>query len=337
MRNQMSGSANLLGQSAPAPTQSPKSFKVYKSGSWKKDFKLNWPVYLIFLIPLAWLIVFHYVPMFGITLAWKDYNPWKGFFGSPWNGWENWEMMFTGGGSDTGGFLLALRNTLAIGGLNLTVAFVVPIIFALLLSQLRFKKYKRVCQMLTYLPNFVAAVVIVQLMQNLLGRNGPLTMMWHNVFGLPNVDWTNFNSPWFWIHHMYFGIWQGFGFGSIGYVAAISNIDNNLYEAASIDGANRWQLMWKITLPQILPMILMYWMLQIGLVFKVGFDKTQLLYNAATNAEVVDTLFSFTMRNTQSNDLGISTASSLFQSVMGTALMLLANWLGKKASGFSIY
>lgn len=313
-----------------------KDAQLIQKNTWKKDFKQNWIVYLIFVIPLSWLIIFHYVPMFGITLAWKDYNPWKGFFGSPWNGWDNWKMMFTGGGSDSGGFLLALRNTAVIGVLNLTIGFIVPVIFALFLSQLKFKKYKRVCQMLTYLPNFVAAVVIVQLMQNLLGRNGALTMMFYDLFGMPNIDWTNTNSPYFWLHHLGFGIWQGFGFGAIGYVAAISNIDSTMYEAAAIDGANRWQVIWKITLPQILPMILMYWILQIGLVFKVGFDKTQLLYNPTTNAEVVDTLFSFTMRNTQSNDLGISTASSLFQSVMGTGLMLLANKLSRKMSGFSV-
>ena len=304
--------------------------------SWKKDFKKSWVIYLIFLVPLVWLVLFHYIPLFGIIIAWKDYDPWKGFFGSEWNGWENWEMLFTGGGADTGGFLLALRNTCVIGLLNLTLAFLPAVIFALLVSQVRFHRFRRICQMLSYLPNFVSAVVIVQLMQNLLGRNGPITMLLVNAFGAPNVDWTNYNSGWFWIFHMLFGIWQGFGFGSIAYVAAIHNIDDSLYEAAALDGADRWQMMWKITMPQILPMILMYWMLSIGLVFKTGFDKTPLLYNPTTNADVVDMLFSFTMRHTQSNDLGISTASSLFQSVIGTTLMLFANWLSRKMSGFSI-
>lgn len=319
--------------SGRAPKLTPKKAERV---TWKKDVRRNWIVYLIFLLPLAWLVVFHYIPMFGIVIAWKDYNPWDGFLGSAWNGWENWKMMFTGGGADSSGFLLAFRNTAVIGGLNLTLGFVAPVIFALIVSQLRFKKYRRVCQMITYLPNFVSAVVIVQLMQNLMGRNGPITMLLHDWLGARNVDWTNINSGWFWLIHCLFGIWQGFGFGAVGYVAAIHNIDRSMYEAAALDGANRWKVMWKITMPQILPFILMFWMLQIGLVFKVGFDKTQLLYNPTTNAEVVDTLFSYTMRHTQSNDLGISTASSLFQSVLGTTLMLFANWLSKKMSGFSV-
>lgn len=304
---------------------------------WKKDLKKNWIIYVLFLIPFAWLLVFHYIPMFGIILAFKDYNVWLGIWGSPWVGWYNFQMMFTGGGSGAGQFLQALRNTLVIGGLNLTVGFLPATIFALIITQVRFKRFKRVCQMLSYLPNFVSGVVIVQLMQNLLADNGAITAFMHNVFGLPLLDWTQQNSPWFWVWYIVFGIWQSFGFGSIMMVSSISNIDGDLFEAASIDGAGRWQMMWKITLPCILPMFLMMWLLQVGLIFKVGYDRTQLLYNPTSNAEVCDTLFSYTMRNTMNNNLGVSTASSLFQSVVGTVLMLLGNWLSRKAAGFSMF
>ena len=304
---------------------------------WRKDLKKNWLVYVLFLPVLAWLIIFHFVPIFiGIPLAFKEYDLLDGLFGSPWCGWANFEQMFTGSGAGSESFLLALRNTAVLGLMNLTVGFVCPIIFAMLVSQIRFRKYKRVCQMLSYLPNFVAAVVIVQIMQNLLASDGALTVMMHNLFGMPLQDWTNDDSAWFWIWYTAFGIWQAFGYGSITFVASISNIDGDLYEAANIDGANRWQMMWRITFPCILPMILMMWMLQIGLVFKVGYDRTQLLYNPMTNAAVCDTLFSFTMRNTINNDLGLATAASLFQSVLGTILMLSGNWLSKKVSGFSM-
>ena len=305
--------------------------------SWKKDLKKNWPVYLLFLPVLAWLLIVHYVPMLGILLAWKDYNVWDGIWGSEWVGWANFETLFTGGGTGSLDFLYALRNTVMIGLLNLTFGFIAPIIFAFLVSSVRIRKYKRVCQMLSYLPNFVSAVVIVQLMQNLIGEDGPLTIMCMKLFGAENVDWTNVSSPAIWAWYVVFGIWQSMGFGSITFVSAIANIDGNLYEAASIDGANRWQMMWKITVPSILPMIMMMWMLQIGMVFKTGFDRTQLLYNATTNGEYIDTLFSFTMRNTLSNDLGISTASSLFQSVVGTVLLLTGNWLSRKVAGFSMF
>lgn len=302
---------------------------------WKKDFKRNWIIYVLFLPVLIWLILFSFIPMAGIVIAFKDYDVWGGIFGSPWCGWENFEIMFTSGGSQN--FLYALRNTAVLGLLNLTVGFVAPIIFALLVSHVRVRRYKRVCQMLSYLPNFVAAVVIVQIMQNLLADDGALTVMMYNLFGMPKVDWTNTASPWFWIWYTLFGIWQSFGYGSIMYVSAIANIEANLYEAAAIDGAGRWTSMWRITIPCILPTILMFWMLQIGLVFRVGYDRTQLLYNPTTNAEYCDTLFSYTMRNTLANDLGLSTASSLFQSVIGTFLMILGNWLSAKVAGISLF
>lgn len=305
---------------------------------WKKDLKKNWIVYVLFLIPLAWLIVFHYLPIvFGIPLAFKEYNIWDGIWGSPWVGWENFKIMFTGGGTGSGDFMQAFRNTLVLGAMNLTLGFLPSTIFALIITNVRFKKYKRVCQMLTYLPNFVSGVVIVQLMQNLLADNGAITVFMNKVFNLPLVDWTNTASSWFWIWYIVFGIWQSFGYGSIIMVSSISNINGDLYEAAAIDGAGRWQMMWRITFPCILPMFLMMWLLQIGLVFKVGYDRTYLLYNPTTNASVCDTLFSYTMRNTLSNDLGLSTASSLFQSVLGTVLMLLGNWLSRKAAGFSMF
>lgn len=314
-------------------TANGKNKRFFKS--WKQDLKRNWSVYLIFLVPFAWLLLFHYLPLFGISLAWKNYNIWDGYMNSPWCGWANFETMFTGGGAGAGDFLLALRNTAVIGLLNITIGFIFPIIFALLISHVRFKKYKRVCQMISYLPNFVAAVVVVQIMTNLLASDGALTSFM-SIFGLEKIDWMNVNSGWFWIWYVIFGIWQGFGYGSITFVAAIANIDKTLYEAASIDGLSRWGQIWKITIPQILPMILMMWMLQIGMVFRVGFDRTYLLYNPTTNAEVSDTLFSYIMRNTRNGDLGLSTAASLFQSVVGTVLILLGNWLSRRVAGFSM-
>ena len=133
------------------------------------------------------------------------------------------------------------------------------------------------------------------------------------------------------------GIWQSFGFGYIMFVASISYISDDLKESAVIDGANRWQMMWKITLPGIMPLILMLWLLQIGVVFKVGFDRTFLLYTASTNADVCDTLFSYTMRMTLNGNLGIATVSSLFQSVVGTVLMLFGNLIPRKSAGVSLF
>ena len=128
--------------------------------SWKKDLKKNWPVYLLFLPVLAWLLIVHYVPMLGILLAWKDYNVWDGIWGSEWVGWANFETLFTGGGTGSLDFLYALRNTVMIGLLNLTFGFIAPIIFAFLVSSVRIRKYKRVCQMLSYLPKATVQAAI---------------------------------------------------------------------------------------------------------------------------------------------------------------------------------
>lgn len=305
---------------------------------WKKDFKANWIIYVLFLPVLLWLVVFHYIPLaISIPLVFKEYDQGEGLFNSPWSGWDNFKWLFTGGGAGSSAFLNALRNTCVLGLLNLTIGYIVPVIFALIVSQVRFKKYRRTCQMISYLPNFVAAVVIVQIMQNLLAQNGALTTFMSNVFGMKKQDWVNVNQPGFWFWYIAFGTWQAFGYGSITYISAISNIDGTLYEAASIDGANRWQMMWRITIPCIMPMVIMLWMLQIGLVFKVGMDKTYLLYNASSNAEYCDTLFSYTMRMTMGGDLGLATASSLFQSIVGMALMVIANWLSRKAAGVSMF
>ena len=325
-------------QAWQAVKQREKEAKRLNHVPWKKDFKANWVIYLLFLPVLAWLVVFHFVPiLISIPLVFEDYEARYGLFGSPWVGWQNFTDLFTGGGTGSDSFLLALRNTAVIGVLNLTIGYIVPVIFALIVSQIRFKKYKRVCQMISYLPNFVAAVVIVQIMQNLLDRDGALTMIMHDLLGAENTNWIASSSPAFWAWYIVFAVWQAFGYGSITYVSAISNIDGDLYEAASIDGANRWQMMWKITLPCIMPMIIMLWMLQIGLVFKVGFDKTYLLYNATTNAAYSDTLFSYTMRMTLDGNLGLATASSLFQSVVGTILLVFANWLSRKTAGVSMF
>ena len=244
---------------------------------WKKDLVKNWPVYLLFIPVLVWLLIVHYIPMIGILLAWKDYDVWDGIWGSEWIGWGNFETLFTGGGTGGQDFLFALRNTVMIALLNLAFGSIVPLAFAFMVTQVRFKKYKRVCQMLSYLPNFVSAVVIVQLMQNLIGYNGPITMLMTKAFGAENIDWTNVSSPAIWVWYIVFGIWQSFGFGSIMTVSAITNIDGNMYEAAAIDGIrNRFAELWYVTLPQMAPQLLFGAVMTISTSFAVGIQSQNL-------------------------------------------------------------
>lgn len=331
--------ANLVAEStaesvvAEQPEQGGSPKKEHKRlKEWKKDFKENWKLYLIFLIPFAYFFIFHYCAMPGILMAFQDYSPIKGLWGSKWIGWENFRVLFSGDE-----FLLVLRNTSMMALLNLTLGFLAPVILALLVSQLRSKRMSRVVQTVTYMPYFVSAVVCCTLAQNLLGSKGAITefLSW---FGVPKQDLLAINGPSFWFINCFVCIWQMAGYSSIIYITTIASTNKDWYDAAAIDGANRWQMMTHITLPAILPMVIMMFTMQIGLVFKQGFDKVLLLYNPGTY-EYADVIYTYTYRAAfdGTGGFGISTASGLFQSVIGTVLMVFGNWLSRKLAKTSLF
>ncbi len=319
----------------PTDTQELKKIKLNKENSWKKDWKQNKVVYFIFIPVLAYFILVSYLPMFGIATAFMDYRPIKGFSGSAWVGWANFRELFLG---ET--FPLAIRNTVIMALLNLSLAFVAPIVFALIVSSLRFRRFRRVIQTISYFPNFIAAVVVVELLKNFLGENGAITSLL-SAFGLEKQDWLyNPNPPVFWLIYCFSGIWQGFGFGSILFVGAIANISGDYYEAAAIDGANRWQVMWKITIPSILPIVIMLLVIQVGVVFRTGFDRV-LLMQGGTNFDVSENIYTYTYRyslgGAGSGNYGISSASGLFQSVVSMILLVGSNWLSRKLTTYSLF
>ena len=253
-------------------------------------------------------------------------------FGSEWVGLDNFRDLFTG---DT--FLKVLRNTGAMALLNLTIGFAAPVILAMLLSQVRLKRFKRTVQITSYMPYFVSAVVVTSLASEFLSSTGALTMVlsW---FGFDKQNWlANPKTPVFWLINTFIEIWQGAGWGSIIYIAAIANVNGDLHEAAAIDGANRWQRMWKVTFPTILPLIIVMFTMRIGLVFRQGFDKVLLLYMPSTY-DVSDCLYTYTYRMAfgQTVNYGLSTASGLFQSVIGSTLLIISNKLSRKLSGSSL-
>lgn len=307
---------------------------VYTRPTLKQDFKRNWLVYVLFLPALIYEIVLHYVPMFGIVMAFEDYKVNQGYFGSKWVGMENFAELFSGTEFPT-----ALRNTIIIAILRMTVSFVMPIIFAFLVTSLRNKKYKRTVQFLSYLPNFVAAVVVAALVQEFVQKNGPITMLLHYVFGIENQNLLASDKiPVFWIIYIAMGIWQSLGWGSIMYVAAISTVSTDYYEAAAIDGATRLQRLFKITLPSIMPTIVMMFVLNVGLSFSTGFENILLLYMPSTYS-VADTIYTYTYRMafTVGSNYGLSAASGLFQSIVGTVLLFGSNAISKKISDSSLF
>ena len=303
--------------------------------SWRTEFRRDWVVYLLFLPIIIYEIVLHYLPMFGVVMAFEDYNVVDGYFRSPWVGFKHFIDLFTG--ED---FLQAIRNTVAIGLLRATVGFVAPIIFALMLSLINSKKFKRAAQTMSYMPNFVAAVIVCSLFTQFLAKDGPLTLLLTNIFGAENQNWfANDQVPVFWIIYTLMGIWQGVGWGSIMYVAAISQVSGDLHEAAAIDGATRLQRLFKITLPNIFPMIMMMFVINIGTALAPGYDNILLLYMPSTY-RVADTVFTYTYRQAfggGATNYSLSAASGLFQSVVCTILLVGSNAISRKAAGSSLF
>lgn len=308
--------------------------KVMEKGSWKKDFHENKALYLLFLPIAAYFIIFNYIPMAGVLMAFQDVNPNNGIFGSEWIGFRNFVDLFTG---ET--FLLALRNTVCMALLNLTLGFIVPVLLALLFTEIRHKTFGRFSQIVSYIPNFVSTVVICVLAKNFLSKDGPITVFLSSLGINSEAGWLfDARIPVFWIINCCLGIWQGSGWGSIGYVASISNINHDLYEAAAIDGAGRWKRLWYITLPGLKSFVIMMLIVRIGLIFVTGFDNVLLLYSP-TIYDTADVLSTYTYRVAFSGipNYGLSTASGLFQSVVATVLLLLSNWLSKKLSNSSLF
>jgi ABC-type polysaccharide transport system permease subunit len=300
--------------------------------SWKRDFQRNGKLYLIFLIPLSYFIIFKYLPMGGILIAFENYKPAKGLMGSEWVGLRNFRELFEGEQ-----FLVALRNTCSMAMLNLTLGFLAPVLLGLMVGQLRSKRFSRTVQTLTYMPYFVSAVVCCSLAKEFLNDTGAITQLL-SAFGLPKQNWLAISSPVFWFINTFLGIWQGAGYGAIIYIATIYGISRDLYEAANIDGAGRWGQLWHITLPGVLPILVMMFTLQIGLVFVAGFDKILLLYIPSTYAySDVLTTYTYRMAFGTSSSWGVSTALGLLQSVVATALIITGNKLSAKLTKMSLF
>lgn len=291
----------------------------------QKDWKQNWSVYLLFLPAVVLFGTFNYAPMFGIIMAFENFKPTKGFFGSKWVGFDNFIDLFS-----SEEFFQVFRNTIGMAFMNLTIGFIFPLVLALLLSELTSRKFRRVVQTVSYMPYFVATVVVCTLITNFVDTNGIITDILV-AFGAERENLLA-NSKYFWWINTFSEVWQGMGYGSIVYVAAIANINPNLYEAAAMDGANRWHRMLNITLPGVLPTVITMFTLRVGLVFVTGFDKVLLLYSPSIY-DTADCLSTYTYRYGIANgNYSLSAAAGLFQSVIATALLIISNKLNQSAS-----
>lgn len=287
---------------------------------------------LLLLLPgLIYFIVFKYTPMYGAIIAFKDFNPRVGILESPWAGLKYFKQFF-----QIPNCWRLIRNTLLLSLYDLIFNFPVPIIFALLLNEVRCKRYKKAVQTISYLPHFVSVVIVVGLMKTMFSPNGGVI---NSILGMFGVDPINFFSEKSWYRTLYVGsgIWQSFGWGSIIYLASMAGIDPGLYEAARLDGAGRFRCMWHITLPAIRPTITILLIMRLGKLLSVGFEKAILMYGPATY-EVSDMISTYVYRYglTKAN-YSFGAAVDLMNSVVALILIFAANKICRKLSDTSLW
>ena len=295
-----------------------------------KDWKRNRVLYMLLLPALIYYTMFHYIPILGNVIAFKNFQPRLGIWKSQWIGFKNFIDFFK-----DPSFALVLRNTLTISVTSIVFSFPAPIILALMINELKNKFYSRVVQTISYLPHFVSIVVIAGIIRNFVSTDGLITDLLVR-FGFVRTNLLN-EAGFFVPIYVISGIWQEVGLGSIIYLAALTSINMELYEAARIDGAGRWKQTLNITLPCIYPTIIVMLILRLGNVMTVGFEKVMLLYNPLTY-KAADVISTFTYRTGMINrDFGFASAIDIFNSAINCILLLSANYMSKKMVGNSIY
>lgn len=296
----------------------------------RKDFIKNKYLYSLALPGIAYFIIFKYVPMYGAVIAFKDFAPTRGILGSEWVGLKHFLDFM-----NSHYFWRILRNTFLINLYELLFAFPAPIILALLLNEVRRTFFKRMVQTITYLPHFVSVVIICGMIVDFSQQAGLLNtvMSW---FGWQPENLL-LNPEYFRTIYVSSGIWQGIGWGSIIYLAALSGIDPSLYDAATVDGANRWKQVLHVTIPGIMPTIVILLILQIGGMMNVGFEKIILLYNSLTY-ETADVISSFVYRRgILEANYSYSTAVGLFNAVINFTLLIIANGISRRVNETSLW
>ncbi|MCR4940917.1 MAG: sugar ABC transporter permease [Treponemataceae bacterium] len=302
-----------------------------KKNSFLSYFKQHKWLYIMLIPGALYFIIFRYIPMGGIIIAFKQYSPFRGIWESPWVGFKQFQLLFSG--TD---FWLLLKNTLALSLMNLVFYFPMPIIIALLLNEIKNQIYKRVIQTFIYIPHFVSWVIVASLTFTLFNVtdgaiNGfvkSITGKTINFLGLPEY-----------FRPLIIGqvIWKETGYGTIIFLAALAGVDPNLYEAAKVDGAGRWKIMWHITLPALKGTIIMMLILRVGSILNTGFEQIYLMRNDLnlSASEVFDTFVY--QRGIINGQFSYSSAAGLFKSIVGLILVLSADRLAKKAGESGIY
>ncbi len=304
-----------------------------------KDWKRFKAVYLLALLGVAYYVIFCYMPMAGVLVAFENFKPLKGFFRSEWVGLKYFEQFFTNHYT-----WRIIRNTLLINFYDILFGFPAPILFALLVNEVSNKAFKRTVQTVSYLPYFISLVVICGILVDFLSMEGLINQVLVGLFGAEGLIPLGYEKTIFLMFPQYFrtiyvasGIWQYLGYGAIIYMAALSSVDVQLYDAAVIDGCNRFQRVLHVTLPGIMSTIVIMLILRVGSMMSVGFEKIILLYSGTTY-ETADVISSFVYRyGLQQNNYSYSTAVGLFNSVVNVILLVSMNAFSRKMTDVSLW
>nr|WP_246079120.1 ABC transporter permease subunit [Paenibacillus piri] len=304
--------------------------KAVKQGT-RWNWKRNWPLHILVMPAFILGLIFHYGPLPGMIIAFQDYKPWLGFTGSEWVGLENFMRIFQFGDTRS-----VIRNTLFISSFKIVFSLLVPLLFALLLNEVRKSSVKKTIQTLVYLPHFLSWVILGGILIDLLSVKGGIVNQALQLFGLQPVFFLGDNK-WFVFTLITSDLWKEFGFSAIVFLAALAGVNPNLYEAALIDGANRIQQVWYITLPAIVPIIIVVATLSLGQILNAGFDQVFNLYNPLVyeSGDIIDTyVYRIGLLGGQ---FSFATAVGLFKSVIGFMFILIGYYTAYKLADYRIF
>ena len=328
------------GKAAGARTkQDKRAYAQLGHNTWRKAFMQHYWLYILMIPGILYMLIFNYTPMAGLVMAFEDFSPYNGdtaiqaLFGSPFAGLKYFEKLFTGPD-----FWRLLRNTLAISLANLIFAFPAPIILALVLNELRCKWFKRFSQTLVYIPHFVSIVIVAALTYQLFSTTvGVAYHMLVQVFGKQNAPDIMSDPKLFSTMIVGQNLWKETGYGTIIYLAALSSVDTQLYEAAKIDGAGRWQLMWHVTLPAIRGTIILMLIMKVGSLLNTGYEQIFLMQNAMNRSvsDVFDT-YIYT-KGIVNGQYSLATAAGLFKSIVSMVMVVGANKIAKLFGESGLY
>ncbi len=318
---------------APHSASSGSKQMVYRPGRnhIRRRIRKSLPYYALILLPLTYLIVFKYYPMYGVQIAFREFSARKGILGSPWVGLKYFKMFWEAPSRN-----VVISNTFVISLYSLLAGFPIPVIMAICLNEARSKRFRKTVQMVTYLPYFISTVVLVSMILQFTDPTTGIVNTFIKALGGKSVNVMG-EAKYFRHLFVWTGVWQTTGYSAVVYLAALSGVNTELYDAALVDGANKWQRIWNIDLPSILPTIITLFILNTGSILSVGFEKIYLMQNSI-NIQYSEVISTYVYKiGLQSMNFSFSTAVGLFNSMINLVMLVLCNGLARRITGMGLW